>query len=200
MSERYKKTLSLFFMVCSFLSSDTFGDITGLYYYGSTESHLATVEPRLIVPEDGYSFLTWKRKSDNQVDFWIVSEHEDWDLTLVAPDYVILEPGTYLNAVRPILGCWDRPGIEFIANGSGCNLCTGSFTVYETVYQPDGSTGAHIDSFAVDFIQYEEGDNSRWVRGSFRLNSDIAFTTIPEPGTVLLFGLGGLLLKRMKKR
>ena len=63
--------------------------------------------------------------------------------------------------------------MAFTAPGRGDNMLTGWFNVLQADYDLSGQVAA----FAVDFVQYDEGNVTRWNRGSIRFNSDI-----PAPG------------------
>jgi hypothetical protein len=83
--------------------------------------------------------------------------------------------------------------MAFTAPGRGDNTLTGYFNVLQAVYDTNGQ----VVSFAVDFLQYDEGGLSAWNMGSIRYDS-----TIPEPSSILLtaFGLSIVYFGARRKR
>jgi hypothetical protein len=76
-----------------------------------------------------------------------------WSLHFDAPGSQPLMPGTtYDNATRyPFNGA--GPGLSLSGNGSGCNELTGSFTVINAVFGPNG----YVQTFDATFEQHCEG-------------------------------------------
>jgi hypothetical protein len=98
---------------------------------------------------------------------------DGYEVTMVGPGLTLAQVGFYPAATRwPFMG--SGPGLNFTAPGRGNNTLTGWFHVLQADYQTNGQPAA----FAVDFVQYDEGNVTRWNRGSVRYNS-----TIPAPGT-----------------
>ena len=64
-------------------------------------------------------------------------------------------------------------------------MLTGYFNVLQAVYDTNGQ----VVSFAVDFLQYDEGIVGDWNTGSIRYNS-----TVPEPSSILLTAFGLLIV------
>ncbi|GAB3067791.1 hypothetical protein [Micromonospora schwarzwaldensis] len=63
-----------------------------------------------------------------------------------------LTPGTYENATRyPFNGA--GPGLSLHGNGRGCNELTGTFTVLNAVFGPNG----YVQTFDATFEQHGEG-------------------------------------------
>ncbi len=92
-----------------------------------------------------------------------------YGLALVGPDYTLPTVGMYTGAVRwPFMGT--GAGLCFTAPGRCNNTLTGYFNVLQADYDISGN----IVSFAVDFMQYDEGVTANWVSGSFRFNSTIS--------------------------
>jgi hypothetical protein len=73
---------------------------------------------------------------------------------------------------------------------------TGLFNVLEIVYGPGGS----VSSFAVDFLQYDEGIETRWNLGSLRYNSSVPISLVPEPMSWAMFAAGLAALATFSRR
>ena len=117
---------------------------------------------------------------DNQTDWYY--------LYLIGPDSTQPTAGFYPNATRwPFNG--SGPGLSFFGDGRGDNTLTGYFNILEAKYDTSGN----VTSFAVDFMQYDEGVTANWVSGSFRYNSSIP---IPEPASALLMIIGAALIRK----
>jgi len=94
-----------------------------------------------------------------------------YGVTFVGPNFSAPQVGFYPNATRyPFNG--SGVGMAFTVPGRANNTLTGYFNVLEAVY-----TNGQPAAFAVDFVQYDEGNLTWWNRGSIRYNSDI-----PSPG------------------
>ena len=104
-----------------------------------------------------------------------------YQLTLVEPNYTLPTVGYYDNVTRwPFMG--EGAGMWFTAPGRGDNQISGWFDVLEATYSPiDGS----VESFAVNFRQYDETSTTEWTEGSIRYNSSIA-VGVPEPSSAAL--------------
>lgn len=75
-----------------------------------------------------------------------------WYLDFDAPGSQPLAPGTYENATRyPFNGA--GPGLGLDGNGRGCNELTGTFTVLNAVFGPNG----YVQTFDATFEQHCEG-------------------------------------------
>jgi hypothetical protein len=172
---------------------------TAFYFTSSPDSWVGSGETRTVTPEQGFSFST--TYNGNAVYTYIndVSSPNpgNWSLHFIGVDGAQLSVGDYFNAQRMILPAVDHsPGMDFSGNYRGNNMLTGEFHVLELTY--GGPTG--VQSFAVDFLQYDEGEASWWNRGSYRYNSDIPITSIPEPSTaVLSVGIFALLAGRRRR-
>lgn len=95
-----------------------------------------------------------------------------YELAIVGPSLTLAQVGFYPGATRwPFMG--SGPGMAFTSPGRGDNMLTGWFNVLQADYDVSGQPTA----FAVDFVQYDEGNVTQWNQGSIRFNSDI-----PAPG------------------
>lgn len=98
-----------------------------------------------------------------------------WYLDFAAPDGAPLAPGSYPNAVRFPFQPPGVAGLSVSGDGRGCNTLTGSFTVRQVVYAPDGTVAA----FDATFEQHCEGAAPA-LRGEIRYNADVAlYLTAP---------------------
>jgi hypothetical protein len=94
-----------------------------------------------------------------------------WELDFSAADGQQLIPGTYSNAVRDVSQGPGQPGLN-VSGFGGCNRLSGSFTVLDATFGPDG----YVQSFDATFEQHCEGDVPA-LRGEVR----IANTSPPPP-------------------
>jgi hypothetical protein len=77
-----------------------------------------------------------------------------WTLDLAAPSGTGLAAGTYDGATRyPFQGA-NAPGLDLSGNGRGCNTLTGTFTVQNVVFGPQG----YVQTLDATFEQHCEGD------------------------------------------
>ena len=94
-----------------------------------------------------------------------------WYLDFDAPGSQPLVPGTYDNATRyPFNGA--GPGLSLDGNGRGCNTLTGTFTVINAVFGPNG----YVQTFDATFEQHCEGGEAA-ARGEVHISNPPA----PEP-------------------
>ncbi|WP_433129291.1 hypothetical protein ACQPWW_04155 [Micromonospora sp. CA-240977] len=94
-----------------------------------------------------------------------------WSLTFEAPGTAALAPGTYTAATRyPFNGA--GPGLDLSGNGRGCNELTGTFTITNAVFGPNG----YVQTFDATFEQHCEGGTAA-ARGEVH----IANPAPPEP-------------------
>jgi hypothetical protein len=100
-----------------------------------------------------------------------------WYLDIAAPQGQTLTPGTYTGATRYPFQEADDPGLSFDGNGRGCNTLTGSFTVQQAVFGPNG----YVRDFDATFEQHCEGSDAA-LRGEVHI-------TNPAPPPVLDLGL-----------
>jgi hypothetical protein len=115
---------------------------------------------------------------------------DGYELTVVGPVLSLPTIGFYPDATRwPFMST--GPGMAFTGPGRGNNMLTGNFNVLQANYDATGQ----VTAFAVDFVQYDEGNPAAWSRGSVRFNSNIP---LPEPGVsaILTTGLAAICLRR----
>jgi hypothetical protein len=165
------------------------------YYKSSPTAWVGAGKTETLTPGTGYLFSGFKYESQgaytNAMGFTVRTDDfsELWNLYFVGPNLTPPNVDLYTGAKRwPFQG--NSPGLSFFGNGRGDNTLTGEFRVLESSY-----SGGTVQKFAVDFMQYDEGNLNRWNWGSFRFNSDIPITPIPEPMSLLLLSLallGGL--------
>jgi hypothetical protein len=103
-----------------------------------------------------------------------------WRLDLTAPFDDPLGIGLYENTARYPFQDNDQPGLTLSGNHRGNNRNSGFFEILDIDFSEEGL----LNSLAVDFTQYGEEQESRWITGSLRLNSDVA--VVPLPGSVWL--------------
>lgn len=168
---------------------------TILSYISSPYSWVGRGESVSIGEEDGFSFLMQADKvspdfnydsSNYQSPNFIYAFINDFEanpdiqktralgLTLFTPQEAGLTAGTYMGAT--LSGEQSSPILNFSGNARGNNTSTGSFTISDLSYSDDGS----LASVAVDFLQYDEGDPNRWIKGALRFQSSVPIALTPE--------------------
>ncbi len=199
--------LSIVFLTASTVSATTF-----LSFDSSTSSWVGQGESIYVTPEDGYLFTTSNWNSLNHVQIRVASlnspfgpdwnpssgdPYNYWTLDLAALFSNPLEVGFYGNTARYPFQNNDQPGLTLSGNHRGNNRNGGFFELSEIAFDNSGI----LSSLAVDFTQYGEGHESRWITGSLHYNSN-STAPVPEPATMLLFGTGlaGLLGTRLRKK
>jgi hypothetical protein len=169
-----------------------FGNIASaqtLFVYDSSPySYELQGESGIVTPADGTFGVFPSFGSANAVTASI-NASTLWTMIFAAPNGALLSVGSYPNAGNT--PSTTNPWIGFGAFGRKCNQ-TGSFNVLQIDYGP----GNTIASLAVDFVVYDFGVQSEWSRGSFRYNSAIP---VPEPSSILLYGLAGLAFLALQK-
>ncbi len=158
-----------------------------LYYTSSPTSLVARGETRWVTEADGFTFSGIRYFNfpnqggvGNAARLSVESANEWWQLTIVGRLALFPFPGHYPHARRWPFQESHQPGLDFAANGRGNNRLTGEFTVYEAEFNE-----TELTKFAVDFVQYDNEELHRWVRGSIRLDSDVP-VIVPEPSAMLL--------------
>ncbi|MDO0925729.1 hypothetical protein QQY24_10005 [Streptomyces sp. TG1A-8] len=104
---------------------------------------------------DAQDGLTVSANTDNGVvSVSVTGANGDWwSLDLAAPSGQALRPGAYTDANRyPFNGT--GPGLDLSGNGRGCNTLTGSFTVDDLAFGPNG----YVQTLDASFEQHCEGD------------------------------------------
>lgn len=102
----------------------------------------------------GDLFSTHDLAVNDAVSIRITAANGDWwTLDFEAPEGERLAVGTYANATRYPFQEPTSPGLDVSGVGRGCNTLTGSFTVNEITYGPEGA----VESFDADFEQHCEG-------------------------------------------
>jgi hypothetical protein len=121
--------------------------------------------------------LTVSSSNGTNVNVSISGANGDWWwVTFDAPMQDVLAPGTYTEATRyPFNGA--GAGLSLAGNGRGCNTLTGSFTVTEASFGPQG----YVETFAASFEQHCEGGTAA-ARGEVRISN-------PPPPLELSVGL-----------
>jgi len=176
---------------------------TEFFYTSSPQSWVGAGQTVSVTPLTGFTF-TPSRNFDNGVSFAIndfntnpnAQEQRWWYLDFSAPFDAPLAVGTYQGATRWPFQAASTPGLSFSGNGRGDNTLTGSFNVFEVVYGAGGS----LQSFAADFVQYDEGLQSWWNVGSVRFNSGVPIAVVPEPSVPLLLTLGAAAVIALTRR
>lgn len=171
---------------------------TALSFISTDTSFVGQGASVYVTPADNFQFSS-QVNADNSLTFLIenlaVSPAVDqryWSLTLWGPLNQTLASGFYDHAGvgRWPFGNIDNPDLFFYGNDRFTVNNLGYFDVLEAVYDSAGT----VDSFAVDFVQFEAGDSSRRIDGKLRFNSTYGTSVVPEPSTFLLITLGLIVL------
>jgi hypothetical protein len=102
-----------------------------------------------------------------------------------------LAVGTYLNAERAPFASPGSPGLDILFEHRGSNTLTGMFRIDEISYTATGSDEWTLNRFRATFEQHSEGA----VPG---MRGTIAYSSVPEPGTLGALGLGALWLRKRR--
>jgi hypothetical protein len=106
---------------------------------------------------------------------------------------VPLTPGTfYDNAQRTPFAQPGHPGLEVIFQNRASSTLTGNFTIEDLTFTRDPRTGAlQLLTFDATFEQHSEGAAPA-LFGEIQFNEPQVgpSTSVPEPTTVFLFGVG----------
>jgi hypothetical protein len=150
--------------------------ITVFSYEGSETSFVSAGKTRILFESDGW--ISTPRVSEGGKIISIGIENpkkkDYWHLEFAAPQGAVISKGSFKDAMRYPFQPKGLPGLSFSGCHRGCNELAGEFTVLEAVFE-----GSRVISFAVDFIQYEEGMKEKWNKGSVRYNSRVPLSDIP---------------------
>ena len=177
---------------------------TPSYLYYTGDGYTAGGNTDTISSLNGFVFIPNSSPSLNNVSFFIddfatnpiFQNTQFFLLYFAAPSGSDLQVGDYENATRAPFQDPGVPGLWFAANGRGSNQITGSFRVLDVSFASDNT----ITSLAVDFLQNDENGLLGQSYGSFRYQSNVPITTIPEPSTQALAILGLLVAAPMLRR
>lgn len=164
------------------------GTITGLQYTSSPLFGARTVR----VSPTEFNFDVSHSVDQNTIHCFIVNPHpSNWEplwrwLHLAAPSHQPLQIGHYGNVSRWPFQDVNQPGLDFHPGGDSPSWITGYFDILEVVY----GDNIEVRSLAVDFVQFSHGNKDQWYRGSFRYNSSIPLSSVPEPSALLLMASG----------
>jgi hypothetical protein len=161
-----------------------------LYFTSSPLSAVGGGLTETLTPQNGYT-VSLRQYGDqgaytNAVEFDVTQSTDYWILDFVGPNQTLVTPGLYANATRwPFQG--SGAGLSFVGDGRGDNSLTGDFDVLQADYDNEGQ----LQSFAADFVQYDNGNPNDWNMGSIRYNSAIP---VPEPSGLVLLGVAAIAL------
>ncbi len=190
------------------LTANAVSAATIFTFDSSPTSSVGHGESISVTPEDGYLFTSrWNSLNRVKIDIYSLNSPfgPDWDpssgdpynywtLYMAAPFNDPLEVGFYGNTARWPFQDADQPGLTLSGNHRGNNRNGGFFELLEITFDSSGV----LTNLDVDFTQYGEELESRWITGSLRFNS----TPIPEPTTIALlgFGLVGIVGAEVRRR
>ncbi|MFD0393869.1 hypothetical protein ACFQ3Z_21850 [Streptomyces nogalater] len=89
-----------------------------------------------------------------------------WYLDLAAPAGHQLAPGDYTGATRYPFNEAAQPGLSIDGNGRGCNTLTGSFSVADVVFGPNG----YVQKLDATYEQHCEGGTAA-LRGEIHIDN-----------------------------
>jgi hypothetical protein len=148
----------------------SFGGDAGDYISGGQSySYSTDTQDRLSVTSDsGHQHIGISVDGGN-VDWW--------SLDLAAPSGQALAAGEYTGATRHPFNGSAEPGLDLSGNGRGCNTLTGSFTISEVEFGPNG----YVQTLDATYEQHCEGDTAA-LRGEVHIDN-------PAPPAELDLGL-----------
>lgn len=170
---------------------------SSFYFTSSPSSWVGHGETELITPENGSISLDPSGYDSGLHLAITTTSGEWWYLDFGTSSRGTLSDGMYADATRYPFNDGSSPGLSFIGQGRGDNTLTGWFDVLDVLY-----SGSTVTSAAIDFVQYDEGNESWENYGSIRYNSDIPidFSPIPEPQSLVFAAIGGLSTLILKKK
>jgi hypothetical protein len=150
-----------------------------LTFTGDPGDYIAGDNTYTYSPDAGDRLEVTSATDHNSVYVSVTGAHGDWwYLNLAAPSGQELKPGVYAGATRyPFEGATE-PGLSLYGDGRGCNEVTGTFTVTNVDFGPQG----YVHEFDATFEQHCEGFTAA-ARGEIHI-------TNPPPPPVLDLGLG----------
>jgi hypothetical protein len=169
--------IAQFFLSFGGLRKKNAEKITGFYFVGSSASWVSQGRSELLTPQDGWAIKPSVNSDGNVVSFRIENskQKEYWNLDFASPKGKKVHVGEFDNSTRYPFQQETAPGLDFSGCHRGNNRLTGRFSVIEAVIR-----GNEVISFAADFTQYDEDQESRWNFGCIRFNSNISFTPPAE--------------------
>jgi hypothetical protein len=121
---------------------------------------------------DGFSRGLWMRVIGD------LQKGEVWDLNFSVPPGRQLLPGRYTGAVRSTGEFPDRPQMDIVGLGRGCNLLSGEFTVDHSTFAPDGK----LTEVGLSFVQRCDTDSAPLVgRLDWHVGGSASFLDPPVP-------------------
>ncbi len=115
---------------------------------------------------------------DNHIGVAVGGANGDfWSLDLAAPAGQPLAAGVYSGATRYPFNAPGEPGLDVDGNGRGCNTLTGSFTIVDVAFAPNG----YVQTLDATFEQHCDGADPA-LRGEVHIAN-------PPPPPALELGL-----------
>jgi heat shock protein HslJ len=115
---------------------------------------------------------------DNHIAVSVNGANGDWwSLDLAAPSGQALAPGDYTGATRYPFNSASQPGLSLDGNGRGCNTLTGSFSIADVKFGPNG----YVEKLDATYEQHCEG-------GTAALRGEVHIAN-PAPPTALSLGV-----------
>jgi heat shock protein HslJ len=129
-------------------------------------------------PAAGDSLNVNGSSDDNHISVSVDGANGDWwYLDLAAPAGQQLAPGDYTGATRYPFNEAAEPGLSIDGNGRGCNTLTGSFSVADVVFGPNG----YVQKLDATYEQHCEGGTAA-LRGEIHIDN-------PAPPAALDLGV-----------
>jgi len=164
---------------------------TDIFYFTSSPGSWIGAGQTITLSSPSTSFSASRYYDQGAYSDAVTLSAGGYDFYVVEPNYTLPTVGFY-NATRwPFMGT--GAGMALLSPGRGDNTLTGWFNVL----QADYDSGGNVVSFAVDFLQNDEGNTANWVSGSWRYNSTIP---VPEPSGAALFTLGTAAVLVLRKK